>query len=497
MEKYDLIIIGAGPGGYEAAIDAAKTYKMKVALIENRQLGGTCLNRGCIPTKTLLHTAALYHEVKAHGEELGLTGTDGDGFDLEKIQERKNAVLDQLRGGIAMLMKSNKITVYNGTGTVLDRGRVRVELTEGGTEELEGSNIMIATGSVPSLPPIPGADQDGVVTSDQMLDWSRPLNSLLIVGGGVIGCEFASVFSSLGVKVTIVEALDRIIANMDKEIGQNLKMLMKRVKGIDVHTKSTVTEIRKSKDGMVCCFTEKDKPVEVIADLILISIGRRAYTEGLFSEESSEEIRTMKMEKGRILVDSHFQTSVPGIYAIGDVIGGIQLAHVATAEGRSAVAAMNGAEPPVDMNTIPSCIYTNPEIASVGISAEHAKAQGIEIISQKYPMGGNGKSILSLQERGFIKVIADAGSHKILGAQMMCARATDMISQFSQAIVSGLTLEDMAKTIYPHPTFSEGIGSAEIGGAGWRGAAGAKTGERRGLTRSQSDAFVLKNKANA
>ena len=460
MEKYDLIIIGAGPGGYEAAIDAAKTYKMKVALIENRQLGGTCLNRGCIPTKTLLHTAALYPEVKAHGAELGLTGTDGDGFDLEKIQERKNAVLDQLRGGIAMLMKSNKITVYNGTGTVLDRGRVRVELTEGGTEELEGSNIMIATGSVPSLPPIPGADQDGVVTSDQRLDWSRPLNSLLIVGGGVIGCEFASVFSSLGVKVTIVEALDRIIANMDKEIGQNLKMLMKRVKGIDVHTKSTVTEIRKGEDGMVCCFTEKDKPVEVTADLILISIGRRAYTEGLFSEESSEEIRTMKMEKGRILVDSHFQTSVPGIYAIGDVIGGIQLAHVATAEGRSAVAAMNGAEPPVDMNTIPSCIYTNPEIASVGISAEHAKAQGIEIISQKYPMGGNGKSILSLQERGFIKVIADAGSHKILGAQMMCARATDMISQFSQAIVSGLTLEDMAKTIYPHPTFSEGIGEA-------------------------------------
>ncbi len=459
MEKYDLIIIGAGPGGYEAAVDAAKDYGMKVALIENRELGGTCLNRGCIPTKTMLYSASLYNEIKAHGDEIGLTNIEDDGYDMEKIHYRKQAVVAQLRAGVETLMKMNKVTVYYGTGTIMDKTHVKVAGVDGTLSELETENIMIATGSVPSVPPIKGADLKGVVTSDHLLNQDKPLKSLIIIGGGVIGMEFASVFSSLGCQVTVIEALDRIIANMDKEISQSLKMLSKK-KGIDVHTSSLVTEIRGEQGDMTVCYTEKDKPCEVSGELVLLAIGRRAYTEGLFDDETSDEVKSMEIDRGRIIVDGRYMTSVEGIYAIGDVIGGIQLAHVATGEGRSAVAYMNDSHPSVDMTTVPSCIYTHPEIASVGISSDEVKKQELKVITRKYTMGSNGKSILSLQERGFIKIIADEDTHKVLGAQMMCARATDMISQFSQAIVNGLTLEEMSKTIYPHPSFSEGIGEA-------------------------------------
>jgi dihydrolipoamide dehydrogenase len=460
MEKFDLIVIGAGPGGYEAAAEAAAEYKMKVALVESRALGGTCLNRGCIPTKTLLHSADLLHELKEHGETLGLTNVGGEGYDMARLHARKNEVVDQLVSGIAGLMKKNKVKVYSGLGTIVDKGRVDVALNDGGTEELEADNILIATGSVPAVPPIPGSDNKKVLTSDELLDLDHPIKSLIVIGGGVIGCEFASVFSSLGVEVTVIEALPRIIANLDKEISRSLTMILKKSRGIDIHTDAMVTEIKDAGDQVTCCYKEKDNICEATADLVLMSIGRRANTAGLFSDASAAEISGMEMDRGMIIVNENYETSVPGIYAIGDVIGGIQLAHVATAEGRCAIAHMNDAQVPCDIKTIPSCIYTDPEIASVGISADEAKETGIPVISKKYSMGANGKSLLSLQERGFIKVIADKESHRILGAQMMCARATDMISQFSQAIVCGMTLEDMAKTIYPHPTFSEGIGEA-------------------------------------
>jgi len=464
MEQFDLIIIGAGPGGYEAAAEAAKQYKMNVALVENRGLGGTCLNRGCIPTKTILHSASYYHEMKAHGGDMGLTRTEDIGYSMEQIQARKNQVLDQLRSGVAMLMKANKITVYNGTGTIIDRNTVKVNGNDGTIEKISANNIMIATGSIPAVPPIKGSDLKGVVTSDAMLNLDKPINSLIVIGGGVIGMEFASVFGALGCTVTVIEALDKILGSIDKEICQNLKMILKKVHGVDIHTGATVTEISGTPgagtDGMTVSYTEKEKECQVSADLVLMSVGRRAYMEGLFDDDTVDEVRNITVERGKIIVDEKYTTSVPGIYAIGDVIGGIQLAHVATAEGRSAVAYMNGEKPSIDMSVVPSCVYTSPEIASVGISPDDAKKLEMDVITSKYIMGANGKSILSMQERGFIKVVADAKSHKVIGAQMMCARATDMISQFSQAIVSGLTIEDMSKTIYPHPTFSEGIGEA-------------------------------------
>ena len=460
MTNYDLVIIGGGPGGYEAAIEASKVYGMKVALVEARELGGTCLNRGCIPTKTLLHSADLLYELKTHGEHIGLTGYEATDCDMAALHARKNEVVDQLVAGIGSLMKMNKVTVYHGLGSIVDANHVRVALSDGCTDDLEAKNIMIATGSVPAFPPIPGAESDKVVTSDELLDLDHKVDELIIVGGGVIGCEFASVFSSLGTKVTIVEALPAIIANLDKELGRSLSMIFKKSKGIDIHTGAMVTAFKEDGDRISCCYTEKGKECEVSGDLVLMSIGRRANTAGLIAEDASDEIKGLLMERGCLVVGPNYMTSVAGVYAIGDVIGGIQLAHVATAEGKCAVAFMNGAVPPVDVKTIPSCIYTSPEIASVGITADEAKEQGLDVVTKKYPMSANGKTVLSLQERGFIKVVADKETGRVLGAQMMCARATDMISQFAQAVVSGLTLDDMAHVVFPHPTFSEGIGEA-------------------------------------
>lgn len=459
-ECFDLLIIGAGPGGYEAAIEAAKKG-MKVALTECRELGGTCLNRGCIPTKTLIHTAELYHELET-GPSIGLTVGER-GFDMAAIQARKESVLEQLRGGIAYLMKANKVRVYEGAGTILDASHVKIEMKDEGNGNaviLETRNILIATGSVPAVPPIPGSHLPGVVTSDELLDKKDMFEHLVIIGGGVIGMEFASIYSSLGRKVTVIEALDRILANMDKEIAQNLKMILKK-RGAEIHTGAKVEGIEAAKSrGLICHYTEKGKNWEAQADGILMATGRSAYTRGLITEESASEIRDMKMERGCIVTDCNYETSVAGIYAIGDVTGGIQLAHMATAEGRNAVAHMAGEAPSVDTEAVPGCVYTNPEIGVVGISGDEAKARGLQAITKKYVMTANGKSILSLQERGFIKVVADAGSHKILGAQMMCARATDMISQFAAAIANELTLEDLGKVIFPHPTFSEGISEA-------------------------------------
>ena len=469
-DKFDLVVIGAGPGGYEAAIEGVQKG-MKVALVENRELGGTCLNRGCIPTKTIIHTAELYHELQS-GPSIGLTAREPV-IDMEMVQKRKDEVLEQLRKGIASLMKTNRISVFYGTGTILDREHVKVALSGEKTGEkaeeqpdgqkqdqvvLETGHILIATGSVPACPPIPGSSLPGVVTSDGLLDKKDLFEHLIIIGGGVIGMEFASVYSSLGHGVTVIEALDRILPTMDKEIAQNLKMIMKK-RNVDIHTGAKVEEILRTEDGagLICRYVEKDKPCEARADGILIATGRRAYTGGLITDESSQEVKDMEMERGRIVTDEKYETSVPGIYAIGDVTGGIQLAHAATAQGRNAVTHMAGRDMAIRTDIVPSCVYTNPEIGCVGISADEAKARGIETVTKKYIMSANGKSILSQQERGFIKVVADSGSHRILGAQMMCARATDMISQFAVAIANGLTLEDMAKVIFPHPTFSEGI----------------------------------------
>ena len=455
MKQYQLIVIGAGPGGYEAAIRAAQ-LGLHTALIERRQVGGTCLNRGCIPTKTMLHSAQLYKET-AHFELFGLH-TENTSFDWAKIHQRKNDVVSKLRSGIEQLIKANKIDFFNTSASILSPHEVQLE--QGEETTLYGDNILIATGSVPSRPPIPGLDLPGVVTSDELLDDpsyaqtdSLP-KEILIIGGGVIGVEFASVFSSFGCKVTIVEALDRILSTMDREISQNLSMILKK-RGVEIHTGAMVERLEQSDGKLVCHFTEKEKPQQISSQQILVAIGRRANTQGLFGNDFSVE-----MERGHIVTDESFRTSVDSIYAIGDVSAKIQLAHMASAQGICAAHIIAGKVPPINLQAVPGCIYTDPEIASVGLTEDEAKKQGIPVKKGKFIMSGNGRSIIDEQERGFIKVLAHQDTDVILGAQLMCSRATDIVSELSTAIVNGLTVSQLAAVIRPHPTFCEGVTEA-------------------------------------
>lgn len=448
MQEFDLVVIGAGPGGYETALAAAG--EMRVALVEKDKLGGTCLNRGCIPTKSLLHAADLLEAVR-RGSLFGIQSGEAS-CDFPALHARKDQVVRQLRDGIALRMKQKKVTVLEGAGAVLDAHTVQVS----GAEEitLKTKYILIATGSRPALPPIPGLSCPHVETSDTLLEKADGIYPrLLIIGGGVIGVEFASVFAALGSAVTIVEALPRLVGNMDKEISQSLKMLLKK-RGVQVLCDTRVQSVREEGPALRTACLLGEEQTELESDGILVCVGRRPYTEGLFGSGFRVE-----EERGRILVDEHFSTSCPGVYAVGDVTGGIMLAHAATAQGRCALAHMLGKPSPVSL-IVPASIYTDPEIASVGLSLDEAKEKGLDADSRKYPMSANGKSLLTQQERGFIKVVYEKESHRLLGAQMMCARASDLISEMTQALVRSSTLEELSAVIRPHPTFSEGVTEA-------------------------------------
>lgn len=453
MKEYQLIVIGAGPGGYEAAIRAAQ-LGLTTALIERRDVGGTCLNRGCIPTKAMLHSAQLYREA-ANFELFGLH-TENTSFDWAKVHQRKNDVVVKLRTGIEQLIKANKIDFFNNSASIL--GKNDVQLDQG--EVIRGENILIATGSVPARPPIPGLDLPNVVTSDELLDdphftqADSLAKEILIIGGGVIGVEFVSVFSSFGCHVTIVEAMERILPTMDREISQSLNMVLKK-RGVSIHTGAMVEKLEQDENGLVCHFTEKGKAQAVPAQQVLVAIGRRPNTQGLFAEGFE-----VACERGRIVTDENFRTSVDSIYAIGDVTSKIQLAHMASAQGICAVHTIAGQKPPIDLRYVPGCIYTDPEIASVGITEDEAKQQGIPVKKGKFLMTGNGRSLIDEQERGFIKVLAHQETDVILGAQLMCSRATDIVAELATAIVNGLTCAQLAGVIRPHPTFCEGVTEA-------------------------------------
>ncbi|MDR0924860.1 MAG: dihydrolipoyl dehydrogenase, partial [Hungatella sp.] len=382
-ERYDLIVIGAGPGGYVAAIKAAK-LGMKTAVVENREVGGTCLNRGCVPAKAMLHAAKLYQEVLS-GERFGIISKEVS-YDYGKVLSYKNETSESLRLGVEQLLKGNKVERISGTGSLTKEGRVRIKTKEG-EEILQAKYILLATGSKPALLPIEGIRLPGIMTSDEMFQLDHVPESLLIIGGGVIGVEFATVFSSFGSKVTLLEAEERLLPGLDKEISQNVRLLLKK-RGVDIHTKAFVRKIEKEGLDFICTYEEKVKDKEKLVVLktpyLLSATGRIPNTDGLLEEEA-----LLKMDRGRIVVKENFETSMPGVFAIGDVIGGIQLAHAASSQGICAVEGMNGKEPSIDLSVVPSCVYTDPEIACVGITEAEAKEKGIETVTGKFLTHGN------------------------------------------------------------------------------------------------------------
>lgn len=431
MTTYDMIIIGAGPGGYVAALRAADLGK-KVALVEENHLGGTCLNAGCVPTKTLLREAHVADDFAA-------------------MHDRKEAVVQGQRQGIEALLKAAGVTVYKDQASIAKDKSVHLTNSD---EILQGNALIIATGAVPALPPIPGSDRQGVVTSDDLLTTSPDqAQRLLIIGGGVIGVEMASLYAYKGTEVTIIEALPRLLGNMDKEIGQSLGMAFKK-QGITVLTDAKVLAIEEG-EPLAVRYVRKEAEVLIQADQVLIATGRKAATADLFQEGAAPELN-----RGFIAVNSQNESSIPGIYAIGDVCGGIQLAHYATAQGRVLVERLCGLSPQDKLDLIPACVYTQPEIASVGLDANQAKDQGIETLIGKYSMGGNAKTVIDDLGRSFIKLVFRADNHQLIGAQMVCGRASDLISIATLAMVGGLTAEDLASTVFPHPTYAEAIGEA-------------------------------------
>ena len=452
MFDYDLLVIGAGPGGQTAALRAARLGK-KVAVVEAREPGGTCVNRGCVSTKTLLHSSSLYRAA-AEGASVGVH-CEGLRADLSEIFQNKRRVAQTLSQGVESMFRSAKIALIRGRAKVLAPHRVAVAQPDGTSAELTADAILLATGAVPMRLPLPGMDLDGVITSEELLEGPERLyRSLVIVGGGVIGIEFACFFSDLGCEVTILEGLERLLPMLDRELGQNLALILKK-RGVRVCTGALVEGLDRTEEGLRVRFSVKGKADAVTGEAVLCAVGRRAAWEGLFAEGLRPEL------DGRILkVDDRYATSIPSVYAIGDLASQTQLAHVASAQGQAFAELLCGQEARVDMSIVPSCVYCRPEIAVVGLTEAEVKAAGIPVKTGKCVLGGNARTIIEDPGRCFMKVLAHSETGAILGAQLMCPNAPDMIGQIGQAIANGMGPRQLLRAMRPHPSFEEALTEA-------------------------------------
>lgn len=462
-QEYDLVILGGGTGGYVAAIRASQ-LGLKTAIVEKGKLGGTCLHKGCIPSKALLRSAEVYATTK-RSEEFGVITSDVS-VNFSKVQERKNKIVDQLHKGVQHLMKQGKIDVYEGLGRILGPsifspmpGTISVEMNNGSDNEmLIPKNVLIATGSRPRT--LPGLEIDGeyVMSSDEALQLEALPSSIIIVGGGVIGIEWASMLSDFGVEVTVIEYADRIIPTEDRDISKEMQRLLKK-KGLKLVTSAKVLPETLIRDNGVSISAEvKGEVKEFKAEKLLVSVGRQANTEGIGLENTE-----IQVEKGFIVTNEVLQTKESHIYAIGDVIGGLQLAHVASHEGIVAVEHIVGENPtPIDYNLVSRCIYSNPEVGSVGITEEQAKDKGHKVKVGKFSFRAIGKALVFGEADGFVKIIADEETDDILGVHMIGPHVTDMISEAGLAMVLDAVPWEIAHTIHPHPTLSEAIGEAAL-----------------------------------
>ncbi len=451
MDRLKVIVIGGGPGGYVAAIRAAQ-LGAEVTLVEKDKLGGTCLNVGCIPTKALLHTAQVFRSAK----EGSICGVIADAtLDFGKAQKHKQQIVDKLVGGVKGLLAANKVKVIAGIASFLDPSHIQVKCG-GDTRVLAADRVIIATGSIPMMPPIPGIDVGQCIDSTGALGLDTVPESMLIIGGGVIGIEMATIFSTLGCKVGIVEMMSAILPMVDEEISGMLAGKLKK-EGMDIFTSTEVESvIGGGETAKVKVKLQSGEEKIIQAEKVLVSVGRKIDTESLKLNKVG-----VRHERGRIIVDVYMRTNVSGIYAIGDCTGGSMLAHVASMQGE--VAAENAMDKSVafDIKTNPSCIYTDPETASVGLTEQQARKKKIEYIVGKFPLVANGKSLIMGSE-GMVKIIADKKYGEILGVHIIGPRATDIIAECALAIGMEATLDELIGTIHAHPTVSEAVREAAL-----------------------------------
>lgn len=451
-KKVKVVVIGGGPGGYVAAIRAAQLGG-DVTLVEKEHLGGTCLNVGCIPTKSLLHSAELLEEVK-EGAKYGIITKDVN-VDFQKVQERKQSVTKQLVSGVKGLLTANKVKVINGEATFTSKDTIEVK-TEKGIDNIKADKFIIATGSIPAKPPIPGIDSKLCINSTGALELKEIPKTMVIVGGGVIGVEIATLYSSFGCKVIIIEMLDQILPMMDGELTKIIRTKLEK-KGVEIYTKTKVISFKDVGASVEVLVEMSDGKSKVFSgEKALISIGRRTNTATIGLEKAG-----IVNDRGRITVNEKMETNVPGIYAIGDCVGKIMLAHVASAHGEVAAENALGHNNVFDSKTNPSCVYTKPEFASVGLTEEEAKKQDIDYIIGKFPLAANGRAMI-MDEDGMIKIIAGNEYKEILGAHILGPRATDLIGELALAIQMEATIDEVIATIHAHPTVAEAIKEATL-----------------------------------
>ena len=453
--NYDVIVIGSGPGGYVAAIRCAQ-LGMKTALIEKYPtLGGTCLNVGCIPSKALLDSSEHYHNA-AHTFETHGIGLSNLKVNLKQMITRKNDVVKQNTDGIQYLMKKNKIDVHQGLGSFVDKNTVKVTKDDGSSSDIQGKNIIIATGSKPSSLPFIKLDKDRVITSTEALNLKEIPKHLVVIGGGVIGLELGSVYARLGAKVSVIEFMDSLIPTMDRTMGKELQKSLKKI-GFEFFLKHKVTSVEsKGKEVTVKAETPKGETVEVKGDYVLVSIGRRPYTDGLNAEAAGVKLT----DRGQIEVNDHLQTNVPNIYAIGDVVKGAMLAHKAEEEGVFVAETLVGQKPHINYNLIPGVVYTWPEVAAVGYTEEQLKEKGIKYKTGKFPFMASGRARASMDTDGLVKVLADAETDEILGVHMIGPRTADMIAEAVVAMEYRASAEDISRMSHAHPTYTEAFKEA-------------------------------------
>jgi len=445
--KYDVVVIGSGPGGYVAAIRCAQ-LGMKTAIIEKyNTLGGTCLNVGCIPSKALLDSSHQYHDAvhkfEKHGIQIGTPK-----IDFKQMIARKQGVVDQMTKGVDFLMKKNKIDVFTGVGSFVSATEIKISGEK--EETITAENTIIATGSKPASLPGMEIDKKRIISSTEALSLSEIPKHLIVIGGGVIGMELGSVYRRLGSEVSVVEYAPSIIPTMDAGLGKELMRVMKKDK-MKFYVGHKVTSVTAKGKNVTVKAEGKKGEIELEGDYCLVSVGRRPYTEGLGLENAGVKLD----ERGRVEVNEHLQTNVPNIFAIGDVVKGAMLAHKAEEEGVMVAELLAGQIPHIDYNLIPGVVYTWPEVASVGKTEEELKAAGVEYKAGQFPFRANGRAVAGMDLDGFVKILADAETDEVLGAHMIGARAADMIAEIAVAMEFRASAEDIARTCHAHPTTSE------------------------------------------